>query len=121
MKAFKMKALLVALLTILALAQTTAMAAESKPKYKKTTGQVVSVNQNEIVIKGRSKQPLTLALNAGTEVIGAKTAKAGDTAAVNYRVDKNGKTATRIKVLPPAAEKPASAPSAASPAVQKTN
>jgi hypothetical protein len=111
-----LKSLLVMLLAI-AFIQTAAMAADSKPKYKKATGQIVSANPTSIVIKGRAKQQLTVAVNTGTEIIGAKAAKAGDTAAVNYRADKNGNTATRIKVITQAAEKPASAPAAA----QKAN
>lgn len=114
MKIFKIRILLI-LLSIIALMQTAAVAAEPKVKYKKATGQVVSANPTSIVVKGRSKQPVTMAVNAGTEIIGAKAAKAGDKAAVNYRVDKNGNTATRIKVLSSAVEKPAAVASTSVP------
>jgi hypothetical protein len=122
MKKSKMKTLFVSLVIMLAFLQTmAAMAADSKnpaelkPTYKKVTGQVVSANPTSIVIKGRSKGPLTLAVTDRTDMIGAKAAKAGDRAAVNYRVDRNGNTATRIEVLsvsaksvsPPAAPAPA--------------
>lgn len=117
MKIFK--GLLVMLLAVTFI-QTAAMAAESRPKYKKATGQVVSANPSSIVLKGRTKQ-LTAAINAGTEIIGAKAAKAGDTATVNYRADKNGNTATKIKVVAQASEKPVSAPATAHPAPLKAN
>ncbi|OGW35475.1 MAG: hypothetical protein A2010_12360 [Nitrospirae bacterium GWD2_57_9] len=121
-KMVKVKALFVSLLAIAALLQTAAVAAESKPKYKKATGQVVSANPTSIVIKGRLKQPLTIAVNAGTEIVGARAAKAGDKVAVNYRVDKNGNTATRINVRTQATEKTAAAPAAtASTAAPKLN
>jgi hypothetical protein len=107
------KALLVVLLSM-AFMVTAAMAAESRPRYKKTTGQVVSATPTSIVIKGRAKQPVTVAINSGTEITGAKAAKAGDTAAVNYRADKNGNTATKIKVVEQAPEKQAASPAAQS-------
>lgn len=106
MKLFKV---LMAVLVAIALFQTPAMAAQAKAKYKKTTGQVLSANQTSIVVKGRAKQPLTVAINAGTEIVGAKSVKAGDTAAVNYRSDPNGNTATKISVTAQASEKPAAA------------
>ena len=115
MKISTIKAMFVAVLMVITLAETSAMAAEAKAKYKKTTGQVVSVSENGIVLKGRSKQPVTVAVNGGTEILGAKAAKAGDTVAVNYRVDKNGKTATRIKVIAETADKQ----NTSAPAVQK--
>lgn len=84
-------------------------ASNAKPYYKKVSGEVVSLSQNSIVIKTRSKGPLTLAVTKNTDI--AVQPKAGDRATVNYRVDKNGKTATRI--TPAAAGKPAQAPAQA--------
>lgn len=122
---FKMKTLFVLLGIMLALLQGGALAADSgnakpsKPKYKKVTGEVVSASATSIVIKGRTKGPLTLAITAETDMVGAKTAKPGDRAAVNYRVDKNGSTATRITVLAASAKavssQPAPAPEASAP------
>jgi hypothetical protein len=122
MKLLNTKMVLVSLLTILALIQSAAMADEAKPKYKKVSGQIMSATPTGIVIKGaRSKQPLTLTVNAGTEIIGAKSVKAGDKAAVNYRADKNGNTATRIKVTVQAEKPESNAPSHAAANTQKPN
>lgn len=121
MNKFHVKILFVLPVIMLALLQTGAMAADSKnaarqkPKYKKVTGKVVSVSPTSIVIKGRSKNPRTLAITNKTDIIGARAVKAGDKAAVNYRADKNGNTATRIKVLSALAES-VSAPAASAPA-----
>lgn len=120
MKLMKAKLLFVSLLTIMAVLQSAAMAGELKPGYKKVSGRVVSANPTSIVIKGRAKEPLTLAVTAKTKVIGAKAAKAGDRATVNYRADKNGKTATKIKIMA-SAEKPASAPEQQAASGQKSN
>jgi hypothetical protein len=119
---FKIATVFVSLVAALALSQAAAMAADSKnaaPKYKKVAGEVVSATPTSIVIKGKGKKgPITLAVTDKTDMIGAKAAKTGDRAQVNYRVDENGNTATKIKVLSVSAKavSPAEAPaSAASP------
>ncbi len=70
-----------------------------KPQYKKVTGSVVSVSPTSIVIKSRVKGDMTIAVTPDTDIVNGKAAKQGDRACVNYRVDKTGKTATRIEVL----------------------
>lgn len=104
MEMIKIKTAIVSVLTMIALMQTAVMAAEPKntapkPKYKKVTGEVVSASPSSIVIKGRSKDPVSLAITDNTDMIGSKSAKVGDRAAVNFKTDKNGNIATRIKVL----------------------
>ena len=89
------------------MAAETKNASNVKPHYKKISGEVISLNQNSIVIKTRSKGPLTMAVTKNTDMAG-QPLKASDRATVNYRVDKNGKTATRISLA--TAGKPAQAP-----------
>lgn len=98
------------LLAALMLLTQGAFAAEAKspgakPKYKKVTGQVVSVSQDSIVIKSKTKGMLTMAVTKTTDMAD-KPAKAGDKATVNYRAEKSGNTATRIAVAA-ASDKPA--------------
>lgn len=76
-----------------------------KTRYKKVTGEVVSIDQNSLVIKSKVKGNLSMAVTKNTDMLG-RAAKAGDRAAVNYRIDKNGFTATRIAVPPSAAKQP---------------
>lgn len=116
---------LFALLAALMLLTQGAFAAEAKnsgaakPKYKKVTGQVVSVSQDSIVIKSKTKGMLTMAVTKTTDMAD-KPAKAGDKATVNYRAEKSGNTATRIAVAAasdkpaPAQVAPAAAPAKAS-------
>jgi hypothetical protein len=116
---------LFALLAALMLLTQGAFAAEAKnsgaakPKYKKVTGQVVSVSQDSIVIKSKTKGMLTMAVTKTTDMAD-KPAKAGDKATVNYRAEKSGNTATRIAVTAasdkpaPAQVAPAAAPAKAS-------
>jgi hypothetical protein len=118
MKMAKIRMAFVLAVAVLALLQTAAMAADSKnaaqPKYKKVTGKVVSASPTSIVIKGRSKDPLTLAITGRTKTSGA--VKAGDKAEVNYRSDESGNTATKITVLsaPDKSDSPRPTPASAS-------
>jgi len=117
--------MLFALLAALMLLTQGAFAADAKnpgapkPKYKKVTGQVVSVSQDSIVIKSKTKGMLTMAVTKTTDMVD-KPAKAGDKATVNYRAEKSGNTATRIAVVAasdkhaPAQVAPAAAPAKAS-------
>jgi hypothetical protein len=125
MKKFKRETLFISLALMFALTGAAAMAADStdagraKAKYKKVTGEVMSVTPNSIVIKGRKAAgPITLAVTQKTAVIGANSVKAGDRAAVNYRVEKNGNTATRINVLSASAA-PAAAPASGTPSPKR--
>lgn len=96
------------LLANLALSADTKQAAEAKrPQYKKVTGEVVSAGPNSIVVKSRSKGDVSLALTSKTDIINGKTPKPGDRVRVNYRLDKSGKTATRVEILAQAAAGPA--------------
>lgn len=107
MRKVNIKTVLFLLMATLALSAMTAGAADAakatsaKPKYRKVTGKVVSASPTNIVVKGRSKTPVTLAVTEKTRVVDSRTAKAGDKVAVNYRIDESGKTATKIKVLSP--------------------
>ncbi len=76
-------------------------AAKQEAKYRQVTGDVVSVNQDSIVIKSRTKGTMTLAVTKTTDMIG-QPAKTGDKATVNYREDKERNVATRITVKAPA-------------------
>lgn len=69
--------------------------AQQRGKYKQVTGEVVSVGQDSIMLKSKSKGTMTLAITKNTDMIG-QPVKAGDKATVNYRADENGNTATRI-------------------------
>ena len=110
------------LLFALFLAAQGAAAAEGKnaakhdPTYRKVTGKVLSVSDDSIVIKSRTKGAMTLAITKTTDKIGSAV-KAGDKATVNYRVDGDKYTATRITAPDAAAKserKPAKTVSAAS-------
>ena len=120
----RITSILVSIVALFLLGQAAALAAETmgaaqpKPKYKKITGEVVSASPASIVIKNKTKDALTLAVTDKTKVIGGKTAKAGDRAVVNYRVDKNGNTATRIEVLAASAKPSKPKPPAVAPAPQ---
>ena len=88
------------LLLVLSLFAQGATAAEKKAakahgKYKQVTGQVVSISEDSIVVRSRSKGEMTLAITKNTDMIG-QPVKAGDKATVNYRADKDGNIATRI-------------------------
>jgi hypothetical protein len=77
------------------LAPAAAAAKEAPAKYKKVTGEVVSIGQDSISIKSRTKGTMKLAITKDTDVVG-QPVKTGDKATVNYRQDKDGNTATRI-------------------------
>lgn len=98
-----LKSILLVIATLLiyaAAAQAAETKAEAKrPQYKKVTGSVVSVSPTSIVIKSKVKGDMTIAVTPETDMVNGKAAKPGDKARVNYRVDKTGKTATRIEVL----------------------
>jgi hypothetical protein len=78
-----------------------AIAAEGKKttkpegKYRQVTGEIVSIGQDSIVIKSRTKGTMTLAITNTTDMIGTAV-KAGDKATVNYRAGHDKNTATRI-------------------------
>jgi hypothetical protein len=108
------------LLIALSLATQGAMAAEGKKStkhdatYRKVTGEVLSISDDSIVIKSRSKGAMTLAITKTTDRIGSAV-KAGDKATVNYRMDGDKLTATRIAAKDAAAKserKPATTASA---------
>lgn len=93
-----MRKMLLLLLAVFLLAQGAAAAegtaGKQEPKYKKVSGEVVSIGQDNIVIKSRTKGNMKLAITKTTDMEGQ--VKAGDRATVNYRVDEKGSTATRI-------------------------
>lgn len=70
-----------------------------KAKYRKVTGEVVSMTASSIVIKSRTKGNVSLAITNKTDLSAAKAIKPGDRARVNYRDDRSGKTATRVEKL----------------------
>lgn len=70
-------------------------AAKTHGKYRQVTGKVVSIGSDSIVIKSRSKGEMKLAITKNTDMIG-QPVKTGDKATVNYRVDNDTNTATRI-------------------------
>jgi hypothetical protein len=118
MKLSRMKSLFLLLLALSLLAQGAAAAEAKKAKheqtYRQVTGEVVSVGQDKIAIKSRSKGVMTLAVTRDTDMIG-QPVKAGDKATVRYRVDENGSTATRISARaasPKASKKKTAAASA---------
>jgi hypothetical protein len=99
----KIKLVVVSVIAVFALMSTAgateANPAQSKPKHRQVTGQVVSVSDTSIVVKGKTRGAVTLAVNEKTVFVGNKAAKAGERAAVKYRADKTGNTATKIKVI----------------------
>ncbi len=103
MNRYKIKLVIVSAIAVFALMQTAganaANPAQPKSKQKQVTGQVVSVSDTSIVVKGKTRGAVTLAVNEKTVFVGNKAAKAGERAAVKYRADKTGNTATKIKVI----------------------
>ena len=103
MSMYKIKLVLVSAIAVFALMQTAgataANPAQPKAKLKQVTGEVVSVSDTAIVVKGKTRGAVTLAVNEKTMFVGNKAAKAGERAAVKYRVDKAGNTATKIQVI----------------------
>jgi hypothetical protein len=95
-----MRTLLLLSLALSLLAQGAAAAegkkhAKQEATYRQVTGEVVSLGQDKIAIKSRTKGTMTLAITRTTDMIG-QPLKAGDKATVHYRVDENGNIATRI-------------------------
>ncbi len=113
------KTSLLLLIAVSLLAQG-AMAAEGKRtarrsgKYKQVTGEVVSIAQDAVVIKSKTKGTMTLAITKNTDMIG-QPVKAGDRAQVRYRADQDGNTATRITAKPARAKRSKKRSSVASP------
>jgi di/tripeptidase len=121
MKKIKAAALFIVALLVLSQAALAAEKTDAKPKYKKVTGNVVSLTKTVIVVKSKAKGDVTLAVTDKTDIVDGKAAKAGDKVAVNYRMDQSGKTATRIEVLSPVAKAPQARPvtkAAAAPAAK---
>jgi hypothetical protein len=121
MKKIKAAALFILALLVLTQAALAAEKTDAKPKYKKVTGNVVSLTKTGIVVKSKAKGDVALAVTDKTDIVDGKAAKAGDKVAVNYRMDKSGKTATRIEVLSPVAKAPQAQPvtkAAAAPAAK---
>lgn len=124
MKQKWMRTMLLLSLALVVLAQG-ALAAEGKKAakqeatYRQVTGEVVSIGQDGIVIKSRTKGTMKLAVTKTTDMIGTAV-KAGDKATVNYRADQSGNTATRItgKTASAKAAGKATAAASASPAAR---
>lgn len=97
------------LLLLLSLVAQGAAAAEGKKtpksegKYKQISGEVVSIGQDSIVIKNKTKGTMTFAITKATDMIGPAV-KAGDKAKVNYQVEQDKNRATRITVKTSAAK-----------------
>ena len=70
--------------------------------YKQVSGEVVSIGQDSIVIKNKTKGTMTLAITKRTDMIGP-AAKAGDKATVKYMAEQDRNRATRIAVKTTAA------------------
>lgn len=121
MKKIKAAVLFIVALLVLSQAALAAEKTDAKPKYKKVTGNVVSLTKTVIVVKSKAKGDVTLAVTDKTDIVDGKAAKAGDKVTVNYRMDQSGKTATRIEVLSPVAKAPQAWPvtkAAAAPAAK---
>lgn len=96
---FMVLAVMLTTTSVAPVAETRPAVEPKKPQYKRVTGKVVSVSATGIVIRSRVKGDMTIGITKKTNMVHGKAPKQGDRARVNYRIDRSGKTATRIEVL----------------------